>query len=108
MPSRSFLSLLIFPSFFPISYLLTVIKILAPTCIHSHTDTLAYIIKKKEMYMKKILLIGAFISSIFTSCSDFLEKNPSTSLPVEEAITSLDDFGNAVNGIYYLMSEDPT
>ena len=58
------------------------------------------------MYMKKILLIGAFISSIFTSCSDFLEKNPSTSLPVEEAITSLDDFGNAVNGIYYLMSED--
>ena len=58
------------------------------------------------MYMKKILLIGAFISSIFTSCSDFLEKNPSTSLPVEEAITSLDDFGNAINGIYYLMSED--
>ena len=35
-----------------------------------------------------------------------MEKNPSTSLPVEEAITSLDDFGNAVNGIYYLMSED--
>ena len=55
--------------------------------------------------MKKILLIGAFISSIFTSCSDFLEKNPSTSLPVEEAITSLDDLKNIVFDDYCYNEE---
>lgn len=41
----------------------------------------------------------------FTSCSDFLDKMPSTSLPVEEAITTMTDLKNAVNGIGYLMSE---
>lgn len=41
----------------------------------------------------------------FTSCSDFLDKMPSTSLPVEEAITTMTDLKNTVNGIGYLMSE---
>lgn len=42
----------------------------------------------------------------FSSCSDFLDKMPSNGLPVDEAITSVWDLGNAVNGIGYLMSED--
>lgn len=56
--------------------------------------------------MKRIYILGVILSIIFTSCTDFLEKSPSTSLPVEEAITSIADLENAVNGIYYLLSED--
>ena len=37
-----------------------------------------------------------------SSCSDFLEKDPSTSLPVESAVTSMTDLRNAVNGIAYI------
>lgn len=55
--------------------------------------------------MKKIYIIGLLFGMAFTSCSDFLEKMPSTSLPIEEAITSMTDLRNAVNGIGYLMSE---
>lgn len=55
--------------------------------------------------MKKIYIIGLLFGMAFTSCSDFLEKMPSTSLPIEEAITSMTDLKNAVNGIGYLMSE---
>ena len=58
------------------------------------------------MNMKKIYLLGVCVSMMLASCSDFLDKNPSTSLPVEDAITSMKDLGNAVNGIYYLMSEN--
>lgn len=43
---------------------------------------------------------------LFSSCSDFLEKNPASSLPVEEAVTSMTDVRNAVNGIAYIVSED--
>ncbi len=35
-----------------------------------------------------------------TGCEDFLEESPSGSLPSEEAITSVTDLNNAVNGIY--------
>ncbi|MBP1613559.1 MAG: RagB/SusD family nutrient uptake outer membrane protein [Bacteroidetes bacterium] len=57
--------------------------------------------------MKKIYLTGTLLASVlFFSCSDFLDKTPSTSLPVEEAITSLTDLRNAVNGIGYLLSQD--
>lgn len=41
-----------------------------------------------------ISLLGVF------SCSDMLEQSPSDSLPGEEAITTLDDLHNAVNGVY--------
>lgn len=58
------------------------------------------------MNMKKIYLLGTIFCMMLASCSDFLDKTPSTSLPVEEAITSVKDLSNAVNGIYYLMSED--
>lgn len=56
--------------------------------------------------MKNIYIIGILFSILFASCSDFLDKSPSTSLPVEETITSIGDLENAVNGIYYLMSEE--
>jgi len=56
--------------------------------------------------MKKIYLIGAVLSFALSSCDGFLDKSPSTSLPVEEAITSMSDLRNAVNGISYLMSQD--
>lgn len=56
--------------------------------------------------MKNIYIIGILFSILFASCSDFLDKSPSTSLPVEETIISIGDLENAVNGIYYLMSEE--
>ena len=55
--------------------------------------------------MKKLYIIGLLFGMSFASCSDFLDKMPSTSLPVEEAITTMTDLQNAVNGIGYLMSE---
>lgn len=55
--------------------------------------------------MKKIYIAVLLLGLGFSSCSDFLDKTPSTSLPVEEAITSMTDLRNAVNGIAYLMSQ---
>jgi starch-binding outer membrane protein, SusD/RagB family len=37
---------------------------------------------------------------MITSCEDFLVQIPSDELPVEEAIQTLDDLQNAVNGVY--------
>lgn len=54
--------------------------------------------------MKKIYIAGLLLGMSFASCSDFLDKMPSTSLPVEEAITTMTDLQNSVNGIGYLMS----
>ncbi len=57
--------------------------------------------------MKKIYLtLGLVAGMAMTSCSDFLDKTPSTSLPVDGAVTTVFDLENAVNGIGYLMSED--
>ena len=42
---------------------------------------------------------------VFSSCEDFLDKSPASSLPVEEAITNMTDLRNAVNGIAYIVSE---
>lgn len=55
--------------------------------------------------MKKIYIIVTIIVSVmFTACSDFLEESPSTGLPAGEAITSLADLRNAVNGVAYFLS----
>ena len=55
--------------------------------------------------MKKIYLtLGIVTSLALTSCSDFLDKEPSTALPVDGAITTIDDLQNAVNGIGYFVS----
>jgi starch-binding outer membrane protein, SusD/RagB family len=51
--------------------------------------------------LKKIaytIILGA--TAIFTGCEDFLEQSPSGSLPSDQAITSVTDLRNAVNGVY--------
>ena len=52
--------------------------------------------------MKKIYIIGLMSALLCSSCSNFLEKDPSTSLPVESAVTTMKDLRNAVNGIAYI------
>ncbi|MGL4519917.1 MAG: RagB/SusD family nutrient uptake outer membrane protein [Phocaeicola sp.] len=55
--------------------------------------------------MKKIYtILGLTAAILCSSCSDFLDRTPSTSLPDGEAITSVFDLKNAVNGVSYLMS----
>lgn len=57
--------------------------------------------------MKKIYtILGLAATILCSSCSDFLDRTPSTSLPDDEAITSIFDLKNAVNGVSYLMSRD--
>lgn len=50
--------------------------------------------------MKKIYLIGLTFALLTASCDDVLDKTSSTQLPVESAITSVEDLTNAVNGVY--------
>ncbi|MCD8044278.1 MAG: RagB/SusD family nutrient uptake outer membrane protein [Tannerellaceae bacterium] len=52
--------------------------------------------------MKYIYLPLLVFSLLATSCSDFLDREPSTALLDSESITSLNDLQNAVNGVYYL------
>lgn len=40
-----------------------------------------------------------------TSCEDFLEQYPSTALPADQAIQSVNDLQNAVNGVYTQLIE---
>lgn len=55
--------------------------------------------------MKKIyLVLGIAASMMFSSCSDFLDREPSTELPTGSAITSTSDLQNAVNGIGFVLS----
>ncbi len=56
--------------------------------------------------MKKIYLImGIAASMMFSSCSDFLDQEPSVELPTESAITTTADLRNAINGIGYVLSD---
>lgn len=57
--------------------------------------------------MKKIYLaLGLVLGLGLSSCDGFLDKEPSTMIIDDEAITSLPDLQNAVNGVGYLMSQD--
>ena len=57
--------------------------------------------------MKRIYIFLGLIATILcSSCSDFLDRTPSTSLPDDEAITSIFDLKNAINGIGYLVTRD--
>lgn len=44
-------------------------------------------------------------SLLFASCESFLDRNPSTSLPSDEAVTTVKDLNFAVNGVYSLMTD---
>ncbi len=57
--------------------------------------------------MKKIYLtLGLAVGMLLSSCSDFLDRTPSTSLPTDDAITSLADMQNAINGVGYILSSE--
>ncbi|MDG5798940.1 RagB/SusD family nutrient uptake outer membrane protein [Marinilabiliaceae bacterium ANBcel2] len=49
--------------------------------------------------MNRILIILTVVFA-FSACSDQLEQFPSSSLPLEEAVTTVPDLNNAVNGVY--------
>lgn len=49
--------------------------------------------------------MGIAASMMFSSCSDFLDQDPSNELPTESAITTTSDLRNAINGIGYVLSE---
>lgn len=53
--------------------------------------------------MKKIYTLLLTVVLLSSSCSDFLNRVPSTSAPVETAISNMDDLNNALNGIPYLL-----
>lgn len=57
--------------------------------------------------MKKIYIFGILLSVLFTGCSDFLDETPHSNLPSDEAITSLTDLRNAINGVAYFQTDDP-
>lgn len=55
--------------------------------------------------MKKLYITLGLVAGIaLTSCSDFLDKEPSTALPVDEAITSVEDLEYALNGVTYYLT----
>lgn len=56
--------------------------------------------------MKKIYLMGLAFSLFASSCSDVLDKDPSSELPTSEAISTIDDLANAVNGVYQLQTTE--
>ncbi len=54
--------------------------------------------------MKKIYLaLGITAGVMFSSCSGFLDQDPSVELPTESAVTTTADLRNAVNGVAYSM-----
>lgn len=54
--------------------------------------------------MKKIfVLMGLAAGLALTSCSDFLDTNPSVQLPEGESVTSETDLQNAVNGVPFIL-----
>lgn len=56
--------------------------------------------------MKKIYLIGLACALFTASCDDVLEKTSSTQLPTDEAISSIEDLTNAVNGVYSMQATE--
>lgn len=57
--------------------------------------------------MNKIFLtLGLVAGMMFTSCSDFLDKEPTNALPVDGAITSAADLRYAINGVAFPMTTE--
>ena len=56
--------------------------------------------------MKKIISYILVLFSLMTSCDDFLEKDPSLSLPTDQAIETEADLVNAVNGVYEFQATE--
>lgn len=56
--------------------------------------------------MKKIYMLGLAFALFTASCDDVLEKTPSSELPTLEAISTLSDLTNAVNGVYSMQATE--
>ena len=56
--------------------------------------------KEKEMKKKITYMLFLGLAVVLQGCVDFLEQSPSDALPSNEAITSVTDLNNAVNGVY--------
>lgn len=56
--------------------------------------------------MKNYILALGLAALTMASCSDFLDKEPSTALPVDGAITSTEDLLYALNGVSYRFTDD--
>ena len=55
--------------------------------------------------MKKNIFAALLVALFMSSCTgDFLDKSPSDQVTTKEAITTLSDVKNAVNGLYSLMA----
>lgn len=55
----------------------------------------------KPLYM---ILAAASLTMTATSCADWLDVDPSTSIPTTGAVTTMDEASNALRGIYRLAS----
>ena len=53
-----------------------------------------------------IMALGLLAGVSMVSCSDFLDKEPSTALPVDGAITTAEDLQYALNGVSYTFTDD--
>lgn len=53
---------------------------------------------------KTILSLGLVAGLALTSCSDFLDKEPTNALPVDGTITSVEDLKYAINGVNYRLT----
>lgn len=57
--------------------------------------------------MKNYIMALSLMAGVsMVSCSDFLDKEPSTALPVDGAITSAEDLQYALNGVSYTFTDD--
>lgn len=57
--------------------------------------------------MNKIFLSLSLVAGLmFTSCSDFLDKEPTNALPVDGSITSVADLQYAINGVAFPMTTE--
>ena len=55
--------------------------------------------------MKKNIFAALLVALFMSSCTgDFLDKSPSDQVTTKEAITTLSDVKNAVNGLYSLIA----
>lgn len=53
---------------------------------------------------KTIISLGLVAGLALTSCSDFLDKEPTNALPVDGTITTVEDLKYAINGVNYRLT----
>jgi len=56
--------------------------------------------------MKNKYIYGILLSVFFSACSDFLDETPHSNLQSDEAITTVTDLRNAINGVAFFQTEN--